>query len=412
VSRFLLVFLLVGVVALFAAPARAVDRELRVFLDCRAACDADFIRREIPFAEFVNAAADADVHVLLRSRYGGQSNEYSIELLGLGPFAGVNDELRYVADENQTKDGVRRALAQLLSLGLTRYAAHTPAGRNVRVVYDAAGRAALPPPKDPWDHWVFAFELEGSISGEERRQQFRGQPEFDADRVTEHSRIELNTDLEVQRTVLELENATVYDKRYRYEVESFVAWSLTDHWSLGKSVIFDGGTFENRRWRLRLGPALEYNVFRYADSSSRQWTFRYLLRGGAVEYIQETIFEKTEELFAEQELSTAVKFVQPWGHVSLGAGFGSFVPNIEKHRIGFDASISIELVRGIFYTFGGQFRRIHDQIHLARGEATDQEVLLAQRDLGTKYEYALSAAFKYAFGSALRGPVNPRFEGF
>ena len=52
-----------------------------------------------------------------------------------------------------------------------------------------------------------------------------------------------------------------------------------------------------------------------------------------------------------------------------------------------------------------------DQINLRAGEATDEEILLRQRELGTEFRYELfEFGLSYRFGSIYNNAVNPRFE--
>jgi len=44
-------------------------------------------------------------------------------------------------------------------------------------------------------------------------------------------------------------------------------------------------------------------------------------------------------------------------------------------------------------------------------EATDQEILVRQRQLATSYRYGVSVGLSYTFGSIFNNVVNPRFEG-
>jgi hypothetical protein len=55
--------------------------------------------------------------------------------------------------------------------------------------------------------------------------------------------------------------------------------------------------------------------------------------------------------------------------------------------------------------------RIRNQLYLPRGEATDEEILVRQRQLATSYQYYISVGFSYSFGSIYNNVVNTRFQG-
>jgi hypothetical protein len=72
--------------------------------------------------------------------------------------------------------------------------------------------------------------------------------------------------------------------------------------------------------------------------------------------------------------------------------------------------LNIRLVRGLEFNINGGVERIKDQIYLARGGASDEEVLLRRRDLGTDWRYRLGLSLSYTFGSIYNNVVNPRFD--
>ena len=54
---------------------------------------------------------------------------------------------------------------------------------------------------------------------------------------------------------------------------------------------------------------------------------------------------------------------------------------------------------------------MRDQIALAWGGLTQEEVLLRQRELATDYRFFISGGISYRFGSIFNNVVNPRFTG-
>jgi hypothetical protein len=53
---------------------------------------------------------------------------------------------------------------------------------------------------------------------------------------------------------------------------------------------------------------------------------------------------------------------------------------------------------------------VKDQIYLSKGGATEEEVLLRLRQLGTDYRFFVRFGLRYRFGSIFNNVVNPRFE--
>ena len=111
------------------------DQVLRVFVDCvNINCDDSFIRSEITFVNHVRDRRDADVHVLITAQdTGSGGREYSIAFIGLGRFDRIEHRLRYVSIPSDTPDAVRRGLVETIKLGLVRYVADTPLGRDLQI---------------------------------------------------------------------------------------------------------------------------------------------------------------------------------------------------------------------------------------------------------------------------------------
>jgi len=94
-----------------AQPANDPAREeaLRVFLDCHS-CDFDYLRREIPFVNYVRDRKDAELHILVTTQFTGSGGvEYTFRFIGLGRFEHIDDELKYTGAD---ADG-RRAPARI-----------------------------------------------------------------------------------------------------------------------------------------------------------------------------------------------------------------------------------------------------------------------------------------------------------
>jgi hypothetical protein len=54
---------------------------------------------------------------------------------------------------------------------------------------------------------------------------------------------------------------------------------------------------------------------------------------------------------------------------------------------------------------------VRDQLYLAKGKLTDEQILLRRRKLASKYSYFAGIGLSYSFGSIFNNVVNPRFEG-
>src|SRR5262245_13156797 len=124
-------------ITLGAIPAHAqqtaVDRSLRVFLDCDA-CDDDYVRTETRWVEFVRDRTAADVHVLVTNiGTGAGGSELTIQLVGLGTFSTRADTMRINTSPTQTDAERRDRLTRAIHMGLAPFAATTPAAARLRI---------------------------------------------------------------------------------------------------------------------------------------------------------------------------------------------------------------------------------------------------------------------------------------
>ena len=163
--------------------------------------------------------------------------------------------------------------------------------------------------------------------------------------------------------------------------------------------------------RINIQPAVEYNIFPYAESSRRQLTLQYRIGSSHVRYDEETVFGVFEETLYEQMLTTSLRLQQPWGSSSLAITLSNFLDDVGKNRLTVFGNANIRIVRGLSLSFFANVSRVRDQVFLPRRGASDEEVLLRQRDLQTDFNYALNVNLRFTFGSIFNNIVNPRFDG-
>jgi hypothetical protein len=390
-----------------AGPASA----LRVFLDGDMP-GSDYIKTEIQFVQYVRDRKDADVHVLSTSIYSGAGSEYRIEFIGLNSYQDIHFTLKCFSDRLSTEDENRIGFVRVLKQGLAPFAARTEAGNRLAISYTppAADRPAVAL-RDPWDSWIFGFNLSGSISGEESYGSNNWRSGFSVNRVTEKVKISasLNTSANNSRyTVLdeEIKNST-----RNWSVSGLAVWSLGDHWSLGASTAASSSTYSNVKTSFRFSPALEFNLFPYAESTRKQLTFLYRLTFGRISYLEETIFDKTAESLLSQSLSISLDVTQPWGSASASVVGSHYFHDLSKNRLSFYGYFSVRVWKGFSVNANGGFAMIHDQLSLVKSGLTEDEIFLRLKQMSTTFEYYISLGVGFSFGSKMSRAVNPRMQG-
>lgn len=393
-----------------AAPASGA---LRVFLDCNR-CDFDYLRREIPFVNYVRDRKDAELHILVTTQSTGSGgSEYVFKFIGLGRFEQVDDELKYVAAQTGTGDEHRAGYAHVLKLGLVRYVTSTTAADHLRLVYQPGGTAAALPPDplaDPWNFWSFRVRGSGSVNGEASNKSRNLSTSVSANRTTEAWKVNLNGSLNFRTNEFTLSDGeTLTDASHDHGVGGIVVKSLGGHWAAAGRGRLGSSTFLNQDSASRLGAGIEYNVFPYAESSRRQLIVQLTANVNHFKYLETTVYGKDRETVADAVLLSAFDIRQPWGSSGLSLEAATYFHDLGRHRMVAYGDIDVRLFKGFSLTVDGSASRINDQLYLRAEGASDEEILLRRRQLATSYRYRLAVGVSYTFGSIFNNVVNTRF---
>lgn len=165
----------------------------------------------------------------------------------------------------------------------------------------------------------------------------------------------------------------------------------------------------NLRLSVSPAPAVEYNWFRYAESTRRQLGFLYRFNVSDVRYREETIYDRMRERLLSQSLDIALEVKEPWGTASATLTGSHYFHDPRMNKVTCSGEISIRLVKGLSLNIDASYDRIRDQLGLPKGERTLEEILLRRKEMATDYSYFLSVGLSYTFGSIYSNVVNPRF---
>lgn len=396
---------------LFTAAASAQGR-VRVFLDC-GACDFDYLRQEIQFVDYVRDRADADVHVLTTTQgTGGGGTEYVFKFIGLGRFAGIDDELRYSSLQTSTRDERREGYTRILKLGLVRYVAATGIADQLTLIYRPETRTTEPltPDNDPWNLWTFRVRGSGSVSGERSSGGRNFNTSFSANRTTDYWKLNSSVNLNFRQNSYTLSDGEeIIDDSHDHNASMLLVKSLGDHWAAAVRGRWGSTTFLNQDRSLRAAAGVEYSVFPYRLSATKELTAQLTLGVSEFDYIDRTIYDKTGEVVGDAFFITRFNAQQPWGSAGVSFETSAYLHDPARHRLEFDAGIDVRIFKGFSLNADGSASRIRDQLYLKAGEATDEEILLRRRQLATGYRFRFSMGFSYTFGSIFNNVVNTRF---
>lgn len=397
------------------AAAAQGPRAFALFLDCSGFyCEPDFYRTDIAFVDHVRERTAADVHVLItRESTGGGGAAMVLAFYGQRRFAGVNDTLSLTTPQGATEDEQRRAISRTVKLGLARYLARTaeaPRATLTLAAADTAGAKAAAPTRDPWNAWVFRLGANVNASRERNSTSNYVYGSVNASRVTEQWKTNLRVSENYNDQGFEIDGEKVTSVRRDYGGAFQQVRSLGPHWSAGLRTSAASSTFLNERLRASVTPVVEYNVFPYRESTRRSLTLQYGAGGRHFRYIDTTVYFKIRETRPFQSLNVALAQKQKWGSVQFEVSGYHLLDDLSKSRLTYFTEADVRLIKGLSLNLFGNYTVLHDQIYLAKGNLSREEVLLRQSQQATTYRAFLYAGINYTFGSVLNNVVNPRFS--
>jgi hypothetical protein len=398
-----------------APAAREIDRRVKVFIDCSGFwdCDSEYFRTNLTYIDHVRDRAVADVHILITGQSTGSGgNEVTLTFIGLGPFARVDDLLRYVTPPNSTSDAIRSGLIQKIRLGLMRYVAHSSAADSLTIGANLSAKPsqAKAPQHDPWNFWVMRVSLDGSLYGEESSSSQSYSANTSANRTTEAWKASLTAGASYRQSRYDLGDGDIYTSVTRStSVSGLLVKSLGPKWSAGGRASLLSSTYTNQSRVISVAPAVEYNFFPYAESTRRIMTLRYSAGVTSYAYKEITLYDKLSETLPNHKLSLNIEARQPWGQVSFQLDGSQYLSQLDKYRIEAYGGVSLRLGKGLSLNVSSWSSFIRDQLYLPKGEASVEDILVRQRQLATSYQYSVYFGISYTFGSIYNNVVNPRF---
>jgi hypothetical protein len=386
------------------------DEAPLTYIDCRRRCDDAHWRQHIDFVNHVRDPDLAEVYILITDQpTGGGGRIFTLAFIGRDRFQGYDATLTYSTGQTDTRSEERDGLTGMLKLGLVPYVARTPLAPHLDLSFNVPDGAAPRPQADPWQNWTFEIYGGGNLNDEATQGQWNARYGFYANRVTEDWKIRLRPYFNHNaRTIRRDDRDDIRVNQRRHGFESYVIRSLGPHFGAGIFAEYITTTIDNLAHGITITPAVEYSLYPYDESSRRQITFTYRIGYEVADYIEETIYEQTEETLLNHSLNASVQLQQPWGSISSGLTGSRYFHDAENHRLTFNGNIQYRLGRGVSLNVGGSYQRINDQLSLPRGEASLEDILLQRRRLATSYRSAANIGLSYTFGSIFSNVVNPR----
>ncbi len=383
------------------------EKAIKIFYDCDY-CDEDFIKKELTYVNYVRDSKEAQVHVLITEQNnGGGGEKFTFFFIGMNEFKGQNDTLTYSSPPDATSDDIRQNQLKILKMGLMRYVAKTPLASRIKITYEDEGNEE--DVKDKWNSWVFDLNLSGFLNGEKLYKYSSVNSSVNITRVTPDLKFEANARLNYNEQKYDVGDSIIVNTRNSKYFEHLLVKSINDHWSMGYYTEIKSSIYSNYNLNVIVAPALEYNIFPYAESNRRQLRLLYHLGAVYSRYIDSTIYDKTREFLFGQKLIIATEFKEKWGSISFDIQGSSYLNNFKYNNIEINTSVRIRIVKGLSFRVYGGASLVHDQLNLPKGDVSKEDILLQRKQLASQYNYWGSLGLTYTFGSIYNNVVNPRF---
>jgi len=390
----------------------SLDRKdaIKLYVDCNW-CDIDYFKQHISLVNYVRDRKQADVHLLITSMMTGSGGtEYTIQFIGKGKYSNLTDTLKFALPPKSTHDEERKAQLEHIKIGLTPFILKTSLGNKITIDFEQEEAKKQELVEDKWRSWVFEASVSGYSNGEDVYTNNNLWSSLDISKVTPNIKIEIGFENDYSESIYRLSYDTIKNYQNSNYGKILVVKSLGEHWSAGGFSNVYGNSYSNIELRFEIAPAIEYNLFKYSDATTKQLRFLYRVGYKYNDYIDTTIYDKTKEDLAYQNLSINFSYVKQWGSVGFSLYGSNYLNDFSKYNIGIYYYSSIRLFKGLSFRFNGGYTQKRDQISLRKTESSLQEILLRQKEVATDYSFWFNFGLSYTFGSMFNNVVNPGFN--
>ena len=322
-------------------------KTLKVFLNCpNSWCWQDYIRSQITWAYFVQDQFVANVNLRINSLENGSGgSEYKLIFEGQRNITHLRDTVEFSTNGIQTENEVRDILLKHIQLGLVRYAMQTESHDVLTIISkDTSDQKEMGigsnPSEDPFNAWVYNLNLSANGDGQKSNRNLNIETRLSAGQIKETHRLRFSGSFNTQIQRFDYEGEKGTYRIDRYQATIFYVKSLNSHWSLGCFNGWSSSTFDNLKNGLNNFVALEYNLFPYKESQTRQLTASLFAGGLYNQYLDSTIFFRKQELRPQGRMNIQGVFNPSWGNYFSNL----FLENFQLLRIQYFPKLPLKLL--------------------------------------------------------------------
>ncbi len=389
------------------------DKALNIFLEC-SSCDMNYFKENLRIVNYVREPALSDLQILITTlSTGSGGTEYNLIFIGRKRFVNINDTIVFSLSPDYTEDETRSILLDKINLGMVPYIMKTAYANNLSLFIDDT-KISEKESKDSWKSWIFELNGSGSLYGEKLSKSYFINGSLYAGKITPKIKFETNNNFTYSEShfVLPMQDTVLYINSFQRDFSSsnlFVK-SLGNHFGVGGTACFRNSQVSNLDFQMKLGPAIEYNLFKYADASTKQLRFIYSLGYEHSNYSEITIYDKLNDYLYTQNLNILFMYIKDWGYFNASLIGSSYLHDLKQYSLGTNGLASIRITNGLSFNVSFGLYIYQDRVDLRKGSASLEEILMSQREMESNYNYTINFGISYRFGSKFNNTVNPRFE--
>jgi len=394
------------ILAILSLPGLAQDN-LKIFIDCEH-CDEQQIRQRIGGVDYVNDKFQANLHLLITDQSTGSGgkeikvNFIPVSLPGMSSFTLISH-----TPADATTDSERTKTLETIQYGLMPFLFSTGQEHIAKIEMDQDIRESNHD-IDPWNYWVFAIGGSANLEAEETERESGAMLELEAFHITEIWKIEAKAYSSREFKWVRDGDREITSNNITQKIQSSAVYSVTNHWSAGLSSELRSDNYRNLKSQLSLGPAIEYNFFPWKESDRRVFTVSYHLNAVRQVYLEETIYEHTNEVLARQSLRSEITFMQPWGNFEVAVEGRNYLHDLSRYGLRFESELEIRLFKGLSIFMESDIQAIHDQLYLPKEGSSMEDILIQRSKQATSFDLEGRVGLKYTFGSIYNNIVNRR----
>ncbi|WP_298367446.1 hypothetical protein [uncultured Lutibacter sp.] len=405
----------------YLSPYRFVPK-LKLFLDCDY-CDVSYIQQEsIKYFEFVRDQKYADVHIMVRTQTNGSGGfEHELEYFGKNYYEKAYNKHSFSTVPTNSFSENRDLMLQNIRMGSSIFLYKHYDRYESLIDYSSNNEndsISKPKPvtvnniesKDKWNSWVFSIGVNGGYSGQETSENSNFGVNFSMKRVTDKNKFLIRTSYDNRKSDYDYGDFKISSTNKTIDVNIYDAFSISNHWSVGAFLEGGRSTYANQKLYIKFKPAIEYSFFDYKQSATKQITLSYRVGGVNYNYDEKTIFNKDEEFLWEQSAELSGSVQQKWGSVNGSIMYDSYLNDSSLNAFNFRLSTNFRITSGLTFNISGDYAITKNQINLAGGDLSLDELLLSQKQVNSGYNFYTRVGLNFSFGSMFSSVINPRFD--